>query len=989
MNDRGRVPFALIGVLLLVSSATFASSLGGPVPTDPDVDDAMGGMVAATQTAVRSGVSTAARNAARNPVTAPANTSVGGVIAGERPFDAALRLRIYTRVRENLEAISGTERGLRIRAGVPTPVEATEIRRAIDRVRIGPAGPNGTWLAARVENVSITATRGGRVVGRRAVSPRVVVRSPVLAVHDRVRRFERRLDSGPLSPGLGRRVTAQLYPVAWARGYAQYGGAPIANVLGNRHVSLATNGAVLDMQEAAFGESDPVGRDALGLATREVAVTDLLAGIDHPITTHLQRARNGTGADSPVVRAREDIDHTAATRPREELTVRIGKAADEAFVETLSGLNRTLRRTYTARVRRRVAAERTGGKWLQRESPPDGDWELLEKETESQVSVEGGGSEVDGPSSDDGWHVLATYSRSATRHRTVRRVWRRGTRTETTRSERTDRFDVRVFLEGRHQGGPAPDRPIALVHQPGGALDGPNLAGIEDRARERLVDGGESVDGVVREHLSGDREPVVWSIVGERPTGLDEWVSRGLIGLHRTVRNRSVTTTGGSVATFEANPAGALRRRLERQRARLVDAPEQYRSVAHRARLAARASYLDAVVDRLGDRAAGHERRETAVDDLLPGNVTTAGVQAAYRKRAARQEPPEPAGLRMRVDGVPSYLVRTNVSREQVPGVPRGSPAAPLAVKNTNVVSPPYGEVRSTVVDAFFQGGTRLRTAATVLGAGDTGRGRSSETRERLEAAVDEANHRVRERLVAELAGADIGNATGRREVVAAGLSGWSGTAERALAVTNGSVAAAVVGAVSRRWPGLDRSDRYVLRLRLAAALRDQREAGPSRIDRGLVGGVVESLRAEARRRVTGRTDRAAARATNGTLSRLPAGLPVAPVPGFWYATVNLWRVRVRGEYARFVVRVPRGTADRPGGGFAYVRQQAPVRLDVDDDGTSERMGRTEPVSFGTGTTIAVAVPPGPQGVGDVGGQRSERSPGWPEPGWNRTALDG
>jgi len=30
------------------------------------------------------------------------------------------------------------------------------------------------------------------------------------------------------------------------------------------------------------------------------------------------------------------------------------------------------------------------------------------------------------------------------------------------------------------------------------------------------------------------------------------------------------------------------------------------------------------------------------------------------------------------------------------------------------------------------------------------------------------------------------------------------------------------------------------------------------------------------------------------------AGLPVAPVPGYWVTTVNAWRVQIRGEYPRF-----------------------------------------------------------------------------------------
>jgi len=41
---------------------------------------------------------------------------------------------------------------------------------------------------------------------------------------------------------LGRQITASLYAMTWARGYGQYAGAPVENVLANRHVELSTNG---------------------------------------------------------------------------------------------------------------------------------------------------------------------------------------------------------------------------------------------------------------------------------------------------------------------------------------------------------------------------------------------------------------------------------------------------------------------------------------------------------------------------------------------------------------------------------------------------------------------------------------------------------------------------------------------------------------------------------------------------------------------------
>jgi hypothetical protein len=114
--------------------------------------------------------------------------------------------------------------------------------------------------------------------------------------------------------------------------------------------------------------------------------------------------------------------------------------------------------------------------------------------------------------------------------------------------------------------------------------------------------------------------------------------------------------------------------------------------------------------------------------------------------------------------------------------------------------------------------------------------------------------------------------------------------------------------------------------------------------------------------------------------ARLPKGVPMLPAPAMYYATVNAWRVQVRGSYARFVVRVRRGAPDRAPPDLSYVRENRTVRLDVDDDGHRERLGANRRIDFQAETVIGVAVPPSGPGVGDVG-TRDERSPGWPTPG--------
>jgi len=46
----------------------------------------------------------------------------------------------------------------------------------------------------------------------------------------------------------------------------------------------------------------------------------------------------------------------------------------------------------------------------------------------------------------------------------------------------------------------------------------------------------------------------------------------------------------------------------------------------------------------------------------------------------------------------------------------------------------------------------------------------------------------------------------------------------------------------------------------------------------------------------------------------------------------------------------------------------------VDVGGETVQLGKTEPIAFEAETVVAVAVPAGPPGVGDVDGTRDERS---------------
>jgi hypothetical protein len=348
----------------------------------------------------------------------------------------------------------------------------------------------------------------------------------------------------------------------------------------------------------------------------------------------------------------------------------------------------------------------------------------------------------------------------------------------------------------------------------------------------------------------------------------------------------------------------------------------------------------------------------------------------------------------MRVDAEPAYLTRSALDHEAVNSIAPGTEEHPLVTRNRNVAAVPYGDAVDALVGALLgPDTTRLRTAAQVLRTVERTNSSVGVDQSVLERQVRAGTARGLAAARATLAEFDVGDGVSRRAAVADATSSWDTPAARALAVTNGSAADAIHAAALDRWAE-DLSDRSrdLLALRLRVAVHEATTSGAARPTEPAVNGTTRDVRTELRERLASEAGDALSNATaegvGRSLARLPAGLPVAPAPGFWYATVNLWRVEIAGEFPRFTVRVPRGTPDRPGAQLHYVRETAVVRFDVDGDGSPERVGNTTRVSFQTGTEVAIAVPPGPQGVGDVDGEADETSPGWPDPGPSRSGAD-
>lgn len=1068
VDRRARVPFALIGVLLLTTSLAYSSGLAsqGPIRVDRSVERAMDRANADATPAVRSSVRSAAEDAAREPVTRATDAGVDAV-RRDSPFADALRIRIGLAAAERLPGASarvGDVTATPGLGGVHGAAPCENLTRLRERVEIDGV-ENGTALRVTLRNLTVVAERDGRRVASSTRNVTVTVATPVLAAHERTERFEARLDRGPTAgPGLGRQLTARLYPVVWARGYGQYAGAPVQNVLANRHVELSTNAGVLAVQRSTFGTDDERARRGVRVATAETGIEDLLAptslegdrwsdvlldggAIDGSRPTVPPPDETPEPGNGTVARANGSasfppsslVDSPNAS-PADTATVEVGHSADVAFLEALDRAEEQFRRTYRVKGERTVRVVQVDATPVPDATPPAAP---PPNASASPASGRSGSPASDSSSGSsprewslasehrttshavvDGWTrrgvTDATAIRTVERRTSVTRTWSSGDATRRTTATGTRTFRVRVEATASHAPTDAAPYRDLDAFADSGALGGSNLRDAGERAIDRLVDGdggfdaiavhaAESNSGEAGERGASARERVV--VHADPPDRLRTWVAGDLRSLRERLRTTGVRVERGRIATGAAAPEASLARTVDDRRAAFVDAPASYDGVADRARVAVRAVYVDAVREELRRRADREAETGASVAESLAdaGAPTVARLETVRRsrvqpKRSGPDRRPDPVGTdgpagNVTFDpvGSPGYLPRTPIDATRTPALEGDEVRAPLSVRNVNYFTLPHGELAGGIVDRV------LGTGRTVP-LGQAGRTLAA-TNATLERASDPELRAARADLVAEVGDGMAGvhsavddvlreetdlSARERRAVVRAADRRYSGLGERAIAVENGSYADALAAAACERTgrrgtPGDATLARDELAVRLRVAVRDAAGREEAEIPDTPVTDASSRVRAIARKELTDDVGAGIERGSeaarehwgNEVVAATPAGLPIAPVPGYWYATVNVWQVQVRGSYPRFAVHASGGTAHE--GPLVYAREPGTVSVDV--GGETVVLGETEPVEFRTRTAIAIAVPPGAGGVGDVDGVADERSPGWSDGG--------
>ena len=270
-DRRARIPFALIGILLLVSTGVLVLQIDTQAQSmeSLDPDHAMERTDAAVQTATRDAVSQASERAAQQPLTETADTEFGEVLeahAGtvtedDDPFDAYLRAMIYLEAQETLETAGQDIGNVETEVSLPAITDAESFGNAIDRVELT-SGTNQPDLEAGVVRVTLSEVTtllraDGVVVERQTGNVTVTVPTPVIQLHERTERFQSRLDAGVTEPGFTQRFNAGIYTLGWLRGYAQYNGMPVTEVIADRHIVPTANTAIYETQQDVFGAADP------------------------------------------------------------------------------------------------------------------------------------------------------------------------------------------------------------------------------------------------------------------------------------------------------------------------------------------------------------------------------------------------------------------------------------------------------------------------------------------------------------------------------------------------------------------------------------------------------------------------------------------------------------------------------------------------------------------------------------------------------------
>lgn len=988
-DRRGRIPFALLGVLLLVGATTLSASIANQrlAPVDSSADTVADRIDAEIQTTLRDAIERAVKTAAREPVIEAAETPSGQALQAD-PFTNALRVRIYLQARTSLSDIQyhrGRTVG-RVQFGSRQP----SIEEALRLIEIEGRDAN-TELVVTVDEIKMAISRNGQVVAEEELSMTLRSGLPILAMAERAHTFETRLSRGPLTgPSVSRRATVSLTAIAQARGLSQYLGLPIDNIIANRHVQLTTNAGILDTQRAVFGQVDPDAERGVRRALLRTGVTDFVAAETDPA---IADAITG-GLPAPTAeRALPDRSDSLSIRHS------LAPVADSVFVSFTRSLHPRMESIiadgYRARVTVRAGVDQCQRDRQPRISAPRGNYSLVSKTVERDTKVTYRSPPALSSRYRDGigTQVLERTARMVTVRYTRRTVWQHPHGSQVTRTARWQtRCGVTIDQRARMLPIRTPTRSIDPLFETGGVLDGSNLVRVSAISGD-LRDSAGGSDQLARRAVLDGPVSIRETITGKRPARLDRWIRADLRQTRDELRTITLSIDGRSLTAGAVNPAAALRKVVLNRRAALRAVPVEYAGVADRARVAVRIAYLNHVLAELQAQANQASAQHHSIRDILVNH----GVDYSLAQLSRIQ--PSPASqshtigsgegvigpVTLQPDADPPFLSTASVNGSRVDSIADSEQYIGLATRNLNVFSVPYDNAATSIIAGVMgqSGSVSLELAAQTLSAAEQ-TAEITPTPE-LETQTEILTRRVERKLsyVHHRATTTLAAETGLPrttcdDIVTAAFERWPMT-QQPTAARNGSIARLIAQEATQRERNMKTVDGRELETTIRVRLRQAVTHTQVRVSQAAVNDTDTQTRKAAQSLASSALKSAARerfKMANMSLNQLPAGIPILPTLNPWLATGNLWIVDARGRYGRFAITSPHGP-------ITFVRSGQVVTLDVDGDGRAETLGRASRIGFSYRTVAIVVVPPGKAGVGERDGQTDERSTAWvpPTPG--------
>jgi hypothetical protein len=270
-DRRARVPFAIIGVLLLTISGTVVYTLQGrsdrkdTVQPGDDIAEVERQLEVAIQSAARQSL----EKAGEMPVTKVSSNPAGRALEGESDaeiFSRYSKLRFYLNLERKIADIERVHSNrvdgdnLKIKIRFPQAKYTEEsLNNAIDRVSIErtdkPDDPPVEKISITAGKVPIIVYHNGREIARKNVEIKTTTESAVFDMHDRTEEFERKLGH------VGAALHGPMYGVAYAKAALERAmGDPdpvnarfFTDIVTLLEMKQFTNYIIFAMQQTTFG----------------------------------------------------------------------------------------------------------------------------------------------------------------------------------------------------------------------------------------------------------------------------------------------------------------------------------------------------------------------------------------------------------------------------------------------------------------------------------------------------------------------------------------------------------------------------------------------------------------------------------------------------------------------------------------------------------------------------------------------------------------